>query len=535
MSRDCIILRLTFSAAHPSNLDKGTKDLKARIMARKTRPLRAGRRLRGAATALAALSIAAAPTGSEGLTERDQIVHLLSRAAFGPTPAELTRVEAMGREAWIEEQLAAPPGDEPEVAAKLSRYPTLGLSPAQLFSAYPPDCPSRECSRFNIPEQQMAATVIRAVHSRYQLREVMVDFWTNHFNVFAFEGPTPYTIQAYLQDAIRPHALGRFEDLLVAVAQSAAMLYYLDNYLSTREGAPVGSDIRGGINENYARELMELHTVSVAAGYTQQDVIEVAKLLTGWTFRSPRDGNPFAFQFIPEWHEGGGKTVLGRRFDAGGQQEGLDLLSFLAHHPSTADNLIAPKLVSRFVRDAPPSKLVKRVASAFKNSGGDIAATLRVLLKHQDFYKAEHVGAKSKAPLELVAGAARGLQADVNDGTALARAVAYLGQPLLGAHPPTGWPDVASEVVSAGGMLNRFALADVLVRGRFDGIRVDLDRLAAPSSSGNALADQLIDAIVLAPVSDDTRQALRQAAHSAGASRETIAGLVLSSPEFQAQ
>jgi uncharacterized protein (DUF1800 family) len=468
-------------------------------------------------------------------TERQKIVHLLQRAAFGPTRAELARIETIGREAWIDEQLQPPPQDDPATLARLERYPVLAMPLSQLLSLYPPQCEDRSCSRFNIPEQLVAATMIRAVHSRYQLREVMVDFWLNHFNVFGFEGPTPYALKPYLEEVIRPHALGRFEDLLLAVARSSAMLYYLDNYLSTREGAPLGQGRSGGLNENYARELMELHTISLFGGYSQQDVIEVAKLLTGWTFNSDRDpASALTFVFRTDWHEPGPKTVLGRTFDAGGLQEGLDLLRFLAAHPSTADNMIAPKLVSRLVADTPPNKLLKATARAFKNSGGDIAATLSTLLRHRDFYKADYMGAKIKAPLELVASSARALEAEVTDGLPLARAVRLLGQPLFGALPPTGWPDVGSEIASAGGMLTRFRFAELLAAGDLPGLRIDLAALA-PAGAGNQLADQLIDAIVQGQVADDTRQGLRQAARSGSATRALVAGLVLGCPEFQAQ
>jgi uncharacterized protein (DUF1800 family) len=360
----------------------------------------------------------------------------------------------------------------------------------------------------------------RAVHARAQLREVATDFWFNHFNVFAAEGAMPYLTVAYLRDAIRPHVFGRFEDLLRATAESPAMLYYLDNYLSSRPRRR-----RGGINENYARELLELHTVGVERGYTQADVIAVARAFTGWTI------TPAGFLFRPEWHEPGSKVVLGTSVPGGGKDEGDRVLRLLARDRATAER-VARKLVVRFVSDDPPAALVERIRDVYLATDGHLGSMLAAILASEELYDPAHRGAKVKSPLELVASSLRAVGADVRLGVAAARLVADLGQGLFLAQPPTGWPEVAAEIVSPGSMVARFDLADRVASDRVEGAFVDVSRWDAivQAFGVRGLAIHLLGR----EASPTTLAALESASRDGGRGA-VLAALVLASPDFQVQ
>lgn len=375
-----------------------------------------------------------------------------------------------------------------------------------------------------------ADVVTRAVHARAQLAEVMTDFWLNHFNVYAAEGPTRWTCVAWLRDTIRPHALGRFRDLLGATASSPAMLYYLDNYLSTAPGARTRRR-SAGVNENYARELMELHTLGVTGGYTQQDVEQVARVFTGWTITPQRSGR-IEFVYVPALHDAGDKVVLGRRIPSSGRAEGEEVLDLLARDPATAEHVVR-KLVSRFVADVPPEALVQRAKGVWLASDGDLAAVLRTILESDELFAPASRAAKVKSPLELVASALRAAHADVRLGFGAAKLVASLGQPILRAEPPTGWAETADAVVTAGGMVTRFDLATAVARNRVGGVRIDVSRWAR-LAGGSRDVDALAASLLLAPPGADTRVALIEA-RDAGATADVLAALVLSSPEFQQQ
>jgi uncharacterized protein (DUF1800 family) len=341
-----------------------------------------------------------------------------------------------------------------------------------------------------------SAKLARAVTSERQLYEQMVDFWENHFSVFAGKGQTRLFIPAYDRDVIRPYALGKFRDLLGAVAKSPAMLFYLDNAQSAadtvhrtlssrrlREAQPVGSrpglrpgltvapgGVRPprGLNENYARELMELHTLGVDGGYTQQDVIEVARALTGWSI-DPREG---AFVFRPAIHDADEKTVLGSRLPAlRGIEDGEQVLDILARHPSTARH-ITRKLVVRFVSDSAPPALVDRCAAVFSRSDGDIRETLRCVVTSPEFFSKAAYRAKVKTPFELVASALRATNASVDNTPRGAQVVARLGQPIFGRQTPDGWPDRADDWVNAGAMVNRVNFGLTLAAARVPGVIV---------------------------------------------------------------
>jgi len=443
------------------------------------------------------------------LTADQQIVHVLGRLGYGARPGEVERLRAEGLSAWIERQLAPGRISDEAVEQALGAYPVLPLTAAELYRDYPPARP-QDVQRFQagqmtpqeirevfppnrrpavITAQLQAAKLTRAVLSERQLEEVMVDFWLNHFNVYALKGPVRWMVPDYERRALRPHALGRFRDLVVATAQHPAMLYYLDNWLSTRDDfvlPPSRGGRKLGLNENYARELMELHTLGVDGGYTQQDVIEVARCFTGWTIDRPQQGGEFLFR--PVTHDRGEKRVLGTVIPAGGgQDDGLAVIDLLVRHPSTA-RFISTKLVRRFVSDEPPPALVERAARTFRSTGGDIRAVLVTIFSAPEFISAEAQHAKVKTPLEVVASAARvlgvrlespeeatqGRAAVMGGGAVLARQVAALGEPLYEAQAPTGHPDVAEAWVSASALLSRMNFALALAHNRLPGARVEL-------------------------------------------------------------
>jgi uncharacterized protein (DUF1800 family) len=427
------------------------------------------------------------------------------------------------------------------------------------------------------------AKLMRAIYSDRQLEQVMTDFWFNHFNVFVGKGPERVLITNYEQNVIRPHALGKFEDLLVATAKSPAMMFYLDNWMSVgpnsmqamgtpgrpaRLYGPYGRPRRypqqpqnpnakrkqaSGLNENYGRELLELHTLSVNGGYSQRDVTEVAKVFTGWTIEKPYQG--LDFKYDPRMHEPGPKFVLGHRIKPNGEDEGKEVLHMLATSPQTA-HFISLKLAERFVSDDPPPALVDRMAKTFQKKKGDIREVLTTLFQSPEFWSADTYRAKVKTPLEFVASAVRATGADVEDAFPLARQIANLGMPLYSAQPPTGYSMKADTWVSSSALLGRMNFALGLTSGKVRGVKVDAVQLAggppAPADATTALSaleakllagdvsKQTHDSIIAqieapakntAPDSQENKAPQRKPAGPPDAS--TIAGLLLGSPEFQ--
>jgi uncharacterized protein (DUF1800 family) len=419
------------------------------------------------------------------LTDEQKIIHFLSRASFGPTAAEIERVKAKGIPAYLEEQLEPEAIPDPIAEEKLKDLKTLNLRGEELLELYPPQqqaqakgmTPAPEQSPRNVILELQRAKLLRAVYSARQLQEVLVDFWLNHFNVFAAKGVDRWLVTEYERDTIRPRALGRFRDLLLATAQSPAMLFYLDNWLSASPDAPANrlrnsnaAFRKAGLNENYARELMELHTLGVNGGYSQKDVGEVARCFTGWTIRQPR-GRP-EFIFDSRMHDRREKTVLGSAIAAGGgMEDGIKVIDLLAGHPSTA-SFIATKLVRRFVRDDPPAGLVPRIAEVFRQSGGDIRAILRAIFAAQEFFSPETVGVKMKKPLELVASALRTAGGETDAAPPILRHLAGMGEPLFLSVPPTGFPDVSSTWSSPDMLLARINFAVDLTTNRIRGTRI---------------------------------------------------------------
>ena len=501
--------------------------------------LAAGRLALGAT--MLALPAAAQPAAREQTADQ-QVLHALGRLAFGPRPGDVAAVRAMGVDRWIERQLAPArlpdaPGD-----AIAARHPALALPLAALLERYPPPRPVRSAARGGATmdstalrrelldarrrsaalfAELQAARVGRAVASERQLQEVMVDFWANHFNVFAQKGPLArHHLVVFERDAIRPHALGRFRDLLGAVAHSPAMLFYLDNAQSRADvGAPTlargrprppapGAQRSRGLNENYARELLELHTLGVDGGYTQQDVVEVARALTGWTIAPPREGSGFVFR--PALHDAGAKTVLGTRLPAGrGVEDGEQVLDLLARHPSTA-RFVATKLVRRFVSDSPPPALVERAAAAFQRTDGDLREVVRTIVTSPEFFSAGAYRAKVKSPFELVTSALRALGAAPDATPRTAQAIARLGQPLHGHQAPNGWPETGAAWINAGAILGRIDFGLGVAGGALPGVALDGWPLAATLAT--APREQQVDGVVHAllggGVSSDTRRFL---------------------------
>ena len=590
-------------------------------------------------------------SGVPAAADVQTITHVLNRLGYGPRPGDVERVTAMGLAEYIDYQLRPDRIEDEALEARLASFETLNLSAAELASGYiaplnqaqrqqrarqarqaqaggdtmmtpPPATPAPDPALAEarrraqaVNGELMQAKVLRGVMSERQLEEVLVDFWFNHFNVFIGKGQVRQYITEYEREAIRPHVLGSFRDMLGATARHPAMLFYLDNFQSQ---APAGAmvlapaaTLRGrgragtnigrtqlpragqrpvrvqpppivtgrgrpnpeagqpqpptpnpqrrprGLNENYARELMELHTLGVDGGYTQQDVIEVARILTGWTIDRPQQGGSFVFR--PQVHDAGEKTVLGAKFPAGrGEEEGERLLDLLASHPSTARH-IAYKLAQRFVADEPPASLVDRAAETFLRTRGDLREVTRLIITSPEFFSADAYRAKVKTPLEFVISAARAAGASVANPQPMIAALRELGMPLYGAQPPTGYSMTADAWVNTGALLARMNFATQMVAGgqpvranQDVGMDMDAGRAAGrPRAQLAARARQArgpirVDVAALAPdttgASRDRLIALMLAGDASEATRATLAraetpeqlvALVLGSPEFQ--
>ncbi len=450
----------------------------------------------------------------------------LTRTSFGPRPEDLARVSAIGIEAYLDEQLQPERIDDSAVDREVARaFPTVVRLPAGPFEGD---------ARHEIAIDLKSATLYRAVASRRQLFEVLVDFWSNHFNIYHQDGPTSVLKTADDREVIRRHALGRFRDLLGASARSPAMLVFLDNF----------TNIAGGPNENYARELMELHTLGVEGGYTQADVQDVARAFTGWTIER-RDGRQFRFD--ARSHDQGAKRVLGVAIPAGGgQRDGEIVLDRLATHPSTA-RFIATKLCRRFLADTPPAAAVDAAALTFTTTGGDLRETVRTVLHSAQLF--ESADAKVRRPIEVLAAAVRALPASASTDAArlLLHGTKLLGQAPFNWPAPNGYPDAAGAWINTNGLLGRWNLMLRLAGGRAPGVRIDwpawvrASAAATPTQLVDALTDRLLHRALLAA----DRNALIAHAAAGGpggahlpvptlaARAPEIAALLLDSPYFQ--
>jgi len=527
-------------------------------------------------------AVSAAPathSPASGWSEDKQAVHVLNRLAYGPSPASLAEVQKVGVEAWIGAQLHPDSVEDRAVEAKLANFRSLHMSTAERLAAYQPEAklakehgldPQDPETRAKLLEalplsalprqmglELVAAKLIRAAESRRQLQEVLLDFWFNHFNVAAQKGAVRWMLASYEEDALRPHLFGSFRELLGAVARHPAMLFYLDNWTSTREGfdmaalrrqgAPVPAKLaqvgKLGLNENYARELLELHTLGVDGGYTQADVREVARCFTGWGIEKPRQVGAFAFH--PLAHDRGEKHVLGQTIAAGGAMEdGEHVLDVLAAHPSTA-HFLARKLAQKFVADEPPTALVEHLAETYLATHGDLTAVYLALFRSPEFWSDQAFNGKTKTPLEFAISAVRALGGSTYGDAPLVKALDGMGEPLYRAQPPTGWPEVATPWVNAGALVTRINFALALTAGRIPGTEVPLPK-DVQAGSPNAAVDALARAVLHQPLSETTRATLLRAVghqendvmpdgETRPVDQAKVAGLLLGSPEFQKQ
>jgi uncharacterized protein (DUF1800 family) len=517
-------------------------------------------------------------------TADQQVRHVLNRLAFGPRPGDYDAVRKMGVDAWIAQQLQPEKLPDRAVAQLIARLPTYTATPAKLIEDYPRPDPqdramlARATTRADSaairqanqpmgarPQQILtelqAARVGRAVVSERQLEEVLVDFWLNHFSVFAGKNQNMrYYLAAYEREAIRPHVFGKFRDMLGAVAHSPAMLIYLDNQQSQADtsrvtlasygmqpdprrgrgrggfaagrigaGAPVRAQQpvqrrASGLNENYARELLELHTLGVDGGYTQTDVIEVARALTGWSIMPPQVDAQFTrnlarqdgaviqghFLFRPQAHDAEAKTVLGVKLKAGrGIEDGEQVLDIVSAHPSTAKH-IATVLATRFVSDKPPGALVARAADVFRKTNGDLREVVRTIVTSPEFFASAAYRSKVKSPFEVVVSAARAVDAPADLTPRTAQMIAQLGAPIFGRQTPDGWPETGDEWINTGSILNRINFGIVLAAGRLPGANPGAWPL--PDGVRAQPRDKQVDAVVAAflggEVSPETRAIL---------------------------
>jgi len=522
------------------------------------------------------------------LNEQEAILHALNRLGFGSRPGEVEEIEKEGLDRWIQAQLHPETIDDHAMANRLAEYPVLERSSTDLLNLYPQ--PQVAAKRMGItveeyqkrmqelehPPQGMhpaassnpqeivnelsEAKLLRAIYSERQLDEQLANFWFNHFNVFIYKDLDHWYMPSYERDAIRPHVLGKFRDLLEATAKSPAMLFYLDNSESADPRAfdrlrqhpvrphsqqklpPLGG--RRGLNENYGRELMELHTLGVDGGYTQQDVIEVAKCFTGWTIESLRD-NP-KFYFDDRLHDPDAKRVLGKKIHAGGIKDGEKILDLLAKDPHTAHH-ISLELAQYFVADNPPEALVQRMTKTFEKSKGDLRAVMTTMIYSPEFWSRAAYRAKVKTPFELVASTVRALGADVDQALPLVQWTARIGEPLYQCLTPNGYSDQAGAWISTGALLNRLNFAIALASDRIRGTQADVAPLVSSEAAINAKS--ALDSIIADFLGDEISGATR-----ATLDRETsdprvlqarlddpvkqvdlglLTGLVLGSPEFQ--
>lgn len=532
------------------------------------------------------------------LTADQQVKQALSRLTFGARPDEISRIGPTGLDRWLLNQLEPSRLDDRVCDSLLANYSTQRLSVKVLADSFPSqDIFIRELRRQRglagntpmtlspedsaqlkalndrgnrVAQQIISAKMTRAIFSERQLLEVMTDFWENHFSVYYGKMPTRFSLLEYDRDVIRPHALGKFRDLLGAVARSPEMLYYLDNWqsqadslhenlgeLTSLKKARTAGDSariraavrkrRQGLNENYGRELLELHTLGVDGGYTQQDVISVARAFTGWTIEDPRAGGGFVFR--PAMHDASSKLVLGHELPGGrGMEDGEEVLDIVARHPATA-RFVARKLVRHLVSDSVPESLVDRAAAAFRMTDGDIRQVLATIVTSPEFYSRVAYKAKVKTPFELVVSTMRAMAQSPDTTPRTAQLPARLGQPMFGRLTPDGWPDDAEEWINSGAILSRINLGTIVANGGVPGVTVD--RWPPAAALRRAPFTEQVDAVVGellgGEASPETRQILLSrtnplvgatppsSAMDADAPRrlKDLVGLTLGAPEFQ--
>ena len=475
-----------------------------------------------------------------------QIIQALNRLTFGPRPGDALKLRAIGLDNWIDQQLRPERINDSAIDQFVASYPAINRNQNDLLVQYAEQQRERREAkrgrtdgmtaadsmalrqqnqqRGNLTRQVItqlqSSRVARAVASERQLQEVMTDFWENHFSIYAQKGaPEPYYLTDFDQTVIRPRALGRFRDLLGAVAQSPAMLFYLDNARSMADSnRPTQRQQRQprkrpGLNENYGRELLELHTLGVDGGYTQQDVINVARAFTGWTIKPPAQGGGFVFR--PQVHDAGEKIVLGHKLSAGrGMEDAEDVLDILAKSPATA-RFISFKLARRFVSDSPSKALVDHAAQVYLRTDGDIREVLRAIITSPEFFSQRAFRSKVKSPFEVVVSTARALNAAPDSTPRSAQVIAFLGQPIFGHQAPNGWPETGESWMNTGAILNRINFGMAVAAGRLPGVNISalptLDTIR--SASRERQVDAVVATILNGMVSPDTRAVLISGDH----------------------
>jgi uncharacterized protein (DUF1800 family) len=494
-------------------------------------------------------------------------IHVLNRLAFGPRLGDIERVREIGVERYIQEQLHPESIPAPAaLAAQIAALDTLRMTPVQLFIEYGPPKrgggkpdpeevkAARQRARIVI-EQAAQARLARAIEDPRQLQQVMVDFWFNHFNVFAGKGLDHLWTGAFEQEAIAPYAMGRFRDLLGAVAKHPAMLFYLDNWLNTGPGTSGARGRFEGLNENYARELMELHTLGVNGGYTQHDVTELAGIFTGWGLIN-RGGsqrlrrwrwlrwsggedtpNATGFYFDARRHDPGDKVLLGHAIKGSGIGEGEAALDILARAPATAHH-IAYELAQYFVADDPPESLVQRLAARFQHSGGDIRATLDTLFHSPEFWDEKYYANRFKTPYQFVVSSIRAVGISPKNFRPLLGQLHQLGMPLYGCQTPDGYKVTANAWLNPDAMMRRTSFATALGTGHLPLQRPSIE---APPESGAVATVALMrsrdgaidppDPYALAATLGN-RFSHRTAATVRDTAPPLRAALILGSPEF---
>lgn len=518
--------------------------------------------LAGSALGLISPSIAASPAP---LSEDAKILHVLNRLSYGPRPGDIDRVKAMGIDRYIQTQLNPQSIPEnPQLMAQLNALPSLRTPPLQTFMKYGPlekmngQKPTQEQKQERRKEQQaileeaIKARLLRDLQSERQLQEVMTEFWFNHFNIYARKVPLDTIwLGNYEETAIRPHALGKFRDLLEATSHHPAMLFYLDNWQNTAPDAHIttGKGKFNGLNENYARELMELHTMGVDGGYTQQDVIALARILTGWGFPRPqavnqdmvqsgqvkfRGGgqgvqamrrnwqdvlNGSGFYFDAKRHDSSVKTFLGHTIQPNGVNEGEQALDILSRHPATA-HYVSYKLAQYFVSDNPPPELVSRLSARFLETDGDIKAMLDTLFHSPEFWSSASVQAKFKTPYRYVVSSVRAGNVPVSNVRPMAGAMMQMGMPLYGCETPNGYKYTQDAWLNPDGMTRRLSFATALASG-----------LIPLAGGGRIQPGQAIEPMELArTIGNDFSETTLNALNTSP--RQLQSALILGSPEF---
>jgi uncharacterized protein (DUF1800 family) len=461
-----------------------------------------------------------------------KILHAINRLSFGARPGDLERVQSIGVNQYIQEQLNPARISLPtSLTTKLSRLSSLNLSPAQLAAEYGqiPKIPKTEQQQKRqqskrILEEALQARLLRSIESPRQLEEVMVDFWYNHFNVAANKGINRVWVGNYEQQAIRPHVFGKFRDLLGATAQHPAMLHYLDNVQNTAPNSPGAKGQRRGLNENYARELMELHTLGVQGGYTQKDVATLTKILTGWGYRGanqPKGNGPFTFFFDAQRHDFSDKVFLGKSITGSGEAEVNQALDILAKHRSTA-RFVSYKLAQYFVTDNPPKSLIDRLQKRWLQTDGDIRLVLTTLFNSPEFWSPTAYRTKFKTPYRYIVSSARASGLDIQNTKPLTNNLQQLGMPLYNCTTPDGYKNTRSAWLNENAMIQRLNFATSLGNGRlplnFNGNTQPV--VVAP------LDAQRLNLTVGAFISAETRQKI------ASSNPRLQASLLLGSPDF---